>query len=178
MSNAIYLAASLPMLQFGEPPPFRVDEFCFRCQGVMSENELADLIAILQGKPGSHSFTIAYHACDTQIRNATAKIRATSWGAEARYQERMHSGFDVALSRKVSEAMGKGNPLEREEDLARARWWVADELAGYGEFSMAHVYAFAVKLQINERFSSFDAEVGKSVIEKAIQANDRAVVQN
>jgi hypothetical protein len=89
----------------------------------------------------------------------------------------MHPGFDVALSRKVSDALAKANPLEREEELDRARWWVADQLAGIGEFSLSHVLAFAVKLKINERFSRFDTVAGNAVIEKVIQANDRAVVQ-
>lgn len=177
MSNAIYLVASLPMLQFGEQPPFKVEEFRFRCQGVLTDSELADLDAVLHGEPGGDDFGIAYHAADTQIRNATAKGRAAQWGSEARYTERMHPGFDVALSRKVSDALAKANPLEREEELDRARWWVADQLAGISEFSLSNVLAFAVKLKINERFSRFDTVAGNAVIEKVIQANDRAVVQ-
>lgn len=177
MSNAIYLAASLPLLQFGEQPPFRVEDFRFRCQGVLSAEEFSNLESIIGGEPGNHEYTVAYHACEMQIRNATAKARAAQWGSEARVTERMHQGFDVALSRKVAEALGKSNPMEREEDLARARWWVADQLVGYGELSMAHVYAFAVKLKINERFAALNDAAGNAMIDKVIQANDRAVVQ-
>jgi hypothetical protein len=178
MSNAIYLVASLPMLQFGEPPPFKSEDFRFRCQGILSDTELADLDAILNGIPGSHPFVVAYEACESQIRNATARARSIQWGSEARFTERMHPGFDVALSKRVVDALGKPNPLEREEELARTRWWVADQLVGCGEFSMAHVYAFAVKLMINERFFHFDLVKGNAVIEQVIQENDRAVVQN
>lgn len=178
MSNAVYLAASLPLLQFGEQPPFKVEDFRFRCQGVMSDGELADLDAVLAGEAGQSDFSTALYACETQIRNATSKARATQWGSEARVQERMHPGFDVALSRKIVDALARSNPLEREEELEKARWWAVDELVGYGEFSMAHVYGFAVKLKINERLARFDASVGNDVIEKVIQANDRAVVQN
>lgn len=177
MSNAIYMVASLPLMQFGEQPPFKLEEFRFRCQGVLSDTELADFDAILQGEPGNHPFGIMYHACETQIRNATAKNRALQWGSEARFTERMHPGFDVALSRMVSDALGRNTPLEREEELDKARWWVAEQIAGIGDFSMAHVYAFAIQLKINERYASFDTEIGNQVIDKVIQANDREVVQ-
>ena len=177
MSNAIYLAASLPMLQFGEQPPFSVEDLLFRCQGVLSDDEYSALQALLAGRPASDSFTQAWYALETQIRNATGKARVAAWGGEARITELMHSGFDVALSRRVTEALGKNNTWEREEELARARWWAADELSGYQGPSLSQVFAFAVKLQINERFARFDKEVGNAVIEKVIQANDRAVGQ-
>jgi hypothetical protein len=177
MSNAIYLAASLPLLQFGEQPLFRLEDFLFRCQGVLSAEEYLNLKCVVNGEPGNHAFTVAFHACDTQIRNATAKARVAQWGGEARYTERMHAGFDVALSRRVAEAMAKSNPLEREEDLDRARWWAADQLAGYEGMSLATIYAFAVKLKINERYAALNDADGKLAIENVIQANDRAAAQ-
>jgi hypothetical protein len=176
MNDATYLIASFPMLRFGDAPPFSVDTLRYRCQGVLNDEAFADLNAVLQGTPGNHPFTAEYHARDTQIRNAAAKVRAAAWGSEARYTEKMYSGYDVGLSRMVSEALARSNPLETEEGLAKARWQLVDELVGLDTFTLAHLYAYAVQLQINERFARLNTDAGEAAIEKFIQANDRSVV--
>jgi len=74
----------------------------------------------------------------------------------------------------VSDALLRTNPLEREHELDKARFWLVDELSGVGGFTMAHVYAYAIKLMICERWSRLSPEAGDASLMKVINENDLA----
>jgi hypothetical protein len=125
-----YLVASLPTLVLGEAPPFRGEEFLFRLQGVLDEDERAQAAAILEGRPVSGSaFADAWQARETQLRNAVARARAAARNLELRGSMRPHEGFDVGIAQMVTDAFGRSDPLERELELDRCRWHTAEDLA-------------------------------------------------
>ena len=85
MSNAVYLVSSLPTLQFGDTPPFSLDEFRRQCEGVISAYEMEALEALLAGKSHSDSFVSAYFARETLLKNIAGKMRASAWDSDIRF---------------------------------------------------------------------------------------------
>lgn len=177
MSNALYLTASLPMLKLGDQPPMTMEDLRYRCTGVMSDKELAAFDALIAGEDSDEPFVAAYYAHDIQLKNVAGRLRAQAWGPETRFSERSFSGYDVTFAKMVSDAFAKADPLEREMDLDRARFWLVDQLAGVCEDTMETVYAFAVKLMICERWSRISEEAGNAAVIQVINDNDPAFKQ-
>jgi len=173
--SATFLLSSLPVLELGSAAPFSVEEYRRRCDGVEGLS-LSDFDAVAAGVAGSHPFTAAYANVLTEIKNATAALRASKWeGENIRLSERSYSGYHVNLHAKLADAMTLQNPLEREIALERARWQITEELSGIDYFSEAKLYAYIVKLQINNRLASLTEDAGKTAVENFIKANDHEV---
>ena len=71
----------------------------------------------------------------------------------------------------------EANPMEKEQDIARARFWLVDNLAGVGEGTIKHVYAYAIKLKICERWAGINEIAGDKAVINVINANDPAFRQ-
>ncbi|GHV16568.1 hypothetical protein AGMMS49938_16690 [Fibrobacterales bacterium] len=172
--SATYILSSLPTLEFGAKPPFSVSEYRYKCEGMDGVN-LSDFDSVAEGVAGEHPFTRDYANALTEIKNATAALRASKWeGENIRVTERSYLGYHNDLRQKLAEAINIQNPYERELALEKARWQITEELTGVEYFSEAKIYAYIVKLQINSRLSAFNNEQGKEAIEDFIKANDRA----
>ena len=170
MGDYTYLVASLPALSLEAPPPFSPDEFRFACQGVLSDEDLAELDLLLAGRAaeGRTAFSQAWAAADAQIRNSTAKARAAKLGVEANGFLRSHSGYAVWLDKDVSDALAKANPLAREAGLDAARWKFVEELAQADPFGRPAVLAFAVKLMLAARWAALDEAAGRERLEDLV----------
>ncbi|MCX7819889.1 MAG: DUF2764 domain-containing protein [Kiritimatiellae bacterium] len=156
-----YFAASLPALVFNSPPPMSVEQFRAAAARLLTPADRATLDALLEGAPSEHPFVAEWRARDTQLRNAVARARAAAAGIEARPFLHEHTGWDVALERSVMDAMGRPTPLERELELDRCRWHLAEDLARFRPFDLEGVLAYALKLRILERWSRMDADAGR-----------------
>ncbi len=176
MNNAVYISASLPFLRFGDTPPFSLSELRSRCESVLSEEELAAFDALLGGEPCDDPFISAYRDHEIQLKNILGHARASAWGQDVRFTERPFRGYDVTFAKMVTDAYAKPNPLEREEELDRVRFWLVDQLASE-EGSLASLYAFAVKLGICERWAKISPEAGNAAVLKVINDNDPAARQ-
>jgi hypothetical protein len=167
-----YLVASLPMLFPGDPPPFGVADFLFRCSGVLSPEHLRTLEHLLAGRTGEddHAAARDWAARDTQLRNAVAQARATAWQADAKPHLRPHPGFDGLVRDGVEDALTKPTPLERERALDRCRWRILDEIALRDPFGMGTVVAFAMKLQIAGRWAALTVDAGQAALESRLEA--------
>lgn len=177
MSNAIYILSSLPMLQFGDVPPLSMAEFRGRCDSMMTEDEIAALDALLSGEECDVPYVKAYQDRENQMKNVSGKLRAQAWGPEVRFTERPYSGYDVTFAKMVADAFNKADPLEKEQEIDKARFWLADALAGVDDASMDNVFAFAIKLQICERWARLNDKAGDAAVINVINANDPAFVQ-
>ena len=168
-----YLVASLPHLALGEPPPFSSEEFRFHCQGPLRDEDLEELILVLDGRAseGRSAFSRRWFSIDAQIRNAVARARATERGVDARGYLRDHPDFDSFVAKAVSDAYGRHNPLERERALDECRWHSLGQLALEETFGLSAVLAFAVKLQIAERWSAISKGPGRERFDHLVAAN-------
>ena len=177
MSSPAYLMASLPMLQLGDVPPLSMAEFRGRCEGVLDAPELEALDALLAGTECDDEFVREYQSRETQMRNVSGRLRAQAWGPEVRFAERSFSGYDVTFAKMIQDAFMKSSPLEKEQDIDRARFWLVDALAGVGEGTVKHVYAYAIKLRICERWAGMNEAAGDKAVINVINANDPAFKQ-
>jgi len=164
----LYLAASLPTLSWGAPPPYRVQDFRFRTEGVLSDADQAELERVLDGPPehGTSSAARTGFDLDSQLRNAAANIRATRHGVAPRSAPENPRSASPFAVRQVTEAYAKSNPLERERVLDQTRWNALDELAGGAPFGFAAVLAHGLKLQLLERWTRVEATSGHAALER------------
>lgn len=177
MSSPAFLMASLPMLDLGDVPPLSMAEFRGRCEGVLDAPELAALDALLAGEESEDEFVQAYQSREIQMKNVSGRLRAQAWGPDVRFSERSFAGYDVTFAKMIQDAFSKSNPMEKEMDIDRARFWLVDALAGVGEGTVQHVYAYAIKLQICERWSRLNEKAGDEAVINVINANDPAFKQ-
>lgn len=166
-----YLAASLPTLVFGAPPPYGVAEFRASCEGVLSREDLASLDALIAGEPAPGCrFVSEWQARETQLRNGVVRARAAHLGVEARPYLHDHAGWDTGVAKAVSDAFSKPNPLERELELDRCRWRTAEDLARFAPFGVEAVLSFAVRLGIAERWAGLAEAAGIQRVEAFVGA--------
>ena len=170
MGGYTYLVASLPALSLEAPPPFSPEEFRFRCQGVLADEDLAELDLLMAGRAeeGRTEFSRAWAAADAQVRNAAAKARAGKLGVEAKGYLRSHPGYAVWLDKEAGDALAKASPLARETGLDAARWKFAEELAQEDAFGLPAVLAFAAKLALASRWAALNEEAGRKRLEELV----------
>jgi len=167
-----YIVASLPSIELGHAPPVSKDEFLLQCQGVLSEEKLREVDAILNDRieECASGYGCDLVSAETQLRNAIARMRASKRNMDARPFIREHSNFYGWVEKLAGDAFTRENPRERELALDHARWHIAEELAGVEPFSFGRVLAFAVKVRIAERWAQMDEEAGKQNVEQFIEA--------
>ena len=165
--NYYYLIASLPMLVPGRAPSLTEPEFLAVCRDQLTLADFEVLAGFLASGAGTdrHPFLHAWSERETRLRNAVARTRAARKGVEAGACLRPVAGFDVYTERAVEEAFARSSPAEREAELDRYRWRVADELAGLDPFAFAALLAYAVKRRLAERWSRLEAETGRKRME-------------
>lgn len=165
-----YIVASLPHIELGSAPPLGGDDFLRQCQGVLGEDKLAEIEAVLDGRieECGSGYGCELVSAETQLRNAIARIRAQKEGVDPRGFMREHADFKGWIEKLATNAFTRDNPRERIMALDHARWRIADELAGIEHFSFGSVLAFAVKLRIAIRWHELDKQRGSERIEEFI----------
>ena len=175
-----YLVSSLPALSLEMPPPFAPDEFRFKCQGVLSTADLAELNLLLAGKSaeGRTAFSKAWAGGDAQIRNTAAKARGAKLGVEAKPFLKSHPGYAVWLDKEVTDALAKASPLAREMGLDLARWKFVEDLARADASGLPAVLAFAVKLMLATRWSAMKEEAGRERLDQLVSQLEENAAQS
>lgn len=180
MADYSYLTSSLPALSLEAPPPFSPEEFRFKCQGVLSGADLAELDGVLAGRAGEGqtAFSRAWSGGDAQIRNTAAKARGAKLGVEAKPFLKSHPGYAVWLDKEVGDALAKASPLAREMGLDRTRWIFVEELALADASGLPAVLAFAVKLMLAARWSAMQEEAGRERLEQLVSQLEENAAQS
>jgi hypothetical protein len=168
-----YFAASLPTLRFGAPPPMAVAAFADAARTNLAADDFAALDAALAGRDGP-GFAGAWHALDSQLRNAVARARASRRGGDASKWLRPHAGWSAAAEQGVAAAFQEADPLKRHLALERLRWDLAGEAAGLDPFSAAAVCAYGVRLAILEGLATIDADAGLERLQSAAKGRTPA----
>ncbi len=168
-----YLASSLPSISLDQKPAISLDEFRSSCSDQLSADDANALNCVLDfnSERVDHPFVNCWTARETQLRNASARLRAMKNGNDAIDFLREHTGFDVGIEDRVEEAFNQSNPLKRERALDTIRWRILDELSGTDPFSSDAVLAYAVKLSLSERWAIMDQDAGQAKINVAITSS-------
>ncbi len=165
-----YFAASLPSLVFSGPPSMTMERFLGLCRQHLAPADFEALDALLTDRPSEARFVVEWRTRETQLRNAVARARAARLGVEARPWQKDHPGWDVALERAAMDAMGRATPLERELELDRVRWGVAEELARFRPFDLEAILVYALHLRIAERWDRMNADEGRRRLDELVAA--------
>jgi hypothetical protein len=170
MKKHWYLVASLPCVHIGEKPAMDTVAFRAACAGQLSDAEAADVEAVLENREPQAGGppAVQWWNSEVQLRDAVVRVRAKNRGADSGHFLCAHDGFSVSIEKAVTDAYTRANPLEREMELDRARWVLADELALTDPFGFPGILAFAVKVRIAERWAQMDEEAGKEKVEELI----------
>lgn len=168
MNNHWYLISSLPLLRIGEKPP--VDAALFRdaCAAECSAGELAAIEAALESRQPPAGPAADWWNRETQLRNALLRLRGKQAGVDPTRFFHPHQGFSVWVETLATDAFTRANPLEREMEIDRARWALADEQAIAHPFGFPALLAYAVKLRIALRWAGMDDETGREQVEQLI----------
>lgn len=175
-----FLVSSLPGLSLSAKPELSLDAFCSTCSDHLSERDQQALDAVLtklKDPSLAHPFVRDWVARETQLRNASARLRAAKRQEDAGAFIKSHTGFDVGIEDQVEEAFNQTSPLDRERALDELRWRILDELAGTEPFGGGTVLAYGLKLQMAERWAAMDAEQGQLRIGEALEKRPHAEVK-
>lgn len=167
-----YLVATLPHLTLDGVLPFSAQEFGAMCEGVLSEEELADIRILLGLDEGAPQTAVVrqWQAQSKLLNQEVARTRADTAGADLKIVQ----AYTGVVEPGVAHAFSASNPGARELELDKLCWSLADELAVDESFGFAAVVTFAVKLTLAARWAALDAREGEVKLEKLI--SDAAIV--
>lgn len=150
------------MLSFGAPPPFPAAEFEASAETALSAKDFAAVRALGSGEECAHPWVRAYRNAETQVRNCVARERAARLGGDVDAERftRQHTGWSCEIERTVQDAFREPDPAARHRALARLRWNLAEDAAGFDFSAIDAILAFRVKLGILEDLAKADAEKG------------------
>ncbi|MFO7718215.1 MAG: DUF2764 family protein [Thermodesulfobacteriota bacterium] len=169
-----YLAASLPELTLGQPPPMGLGTFTAQCQGVLEAPALWDVQQLVQGDFLELSTTPGqkWQALETQIRNETATALRPN-------QDLTHPffiGYSVFVRDCVRRAFDAATPLERERILDRGRFALLADLAGHDPLGLSRIVSFAGQLRLVHRWAVWDQETGRERFDEMVATVAEAVL--
>ena len=165
-----YLASSLPLLVFGDPPATSLKDFVFSCMGVLTAEDYEDMQCLAEARPEDTTtpFGRRWCALETQLRNAVATHRAAHWHVDTRSAQRTHAGYSVFLERPVPDAFPKENPVEAQKAPDRAPWQLLDDLCAEDPFGSPAVLGHAVRLRLAERWANMREDSGREQLETLV----------
>ncbi|MBN2281504.1 MAG: DUF2764 family protein [Candidatus Marinimicrobia bacterium] len=153
MDKYYYIAAQLPFLQLNSNTDFNQKKFFYEMEKWLSDQELRQLeeADISRTKPQSSDSGIVtqYQEFETSLRQELAVWR------KARKE-----GYEHKTTLLPQNLLKEGNPLEIEKKLLQFRWDYLDDLGLDHYFDWEFLVLYNYKLQLLERFRSFDKEKG------------------
>lgn len=169
MTQYYYLVASLPLLFFGDPPPFSSRVWLDMCREQVAAGDHALLTRIsfdtLDTRRGDPAVWQAYSSWETALRNELAGQRAQRLGLSPDPFLR-DASFFTGLPAMAKEALSAGTPLAVESALDRRRWAYIDELEVGTQFDLGRLVAYRLKLSLLERRARFRPEPGRAAFTK------------
>lgn len=168
-SYYIYLLASLPMLHFGNKPPFSFERFLEICKDKISEDDI-NLIKLIREDyacAGLQPTLKKWHVFDTALRNELVKIRAGRKHLDPLKYTRGEDYIEAYISHIAMNAHRNPSILEAERALDQDRWRKLDELAVGRYFDLDVLIVYALKLLILERWERINS-ADKSLLLKEV----------
>lgn len=178
--NYYYLAASLPALSISVKPSITMEEFRSAAMDNLSPSDiraLKELDSIWEIEP-SDPFVVKWKEKEASLRNSLTRIRANSLQRDPAPYIREPDNYDAESERCAEEAAARNNPLEKEQLIDHCRWNALDDMAGLNEFSTSAILAYAVKLQIAQRWGQMDKESGLDAANGVISQTETSEPEN
>lgn len=168
----VYLAASLPALQFGAKPPFSFAHFLEICQDKIPAADLEVLCsASIDGEyayRGSQETLKKWQAFDTGLRNELARIRAERKKIDPLKYQRKSEFIEPYFTRAALSAVRNASILEAEKALDQERWRALEDLSVGHYFDLDFLVVYAQKLLILERWEHIRSAEKAGLLKEAI----------
>ena len=197
MNLYISLVSSLPLLRMTEAPLVSYAKFMSDCSGML-DNKHLDLLRRFPLVPGLRpgqktqdgvpddpgaleafiaefpkgSLAREYLCFESALRHSAMKLRAAKLGAAFAAPKPGFVFFDPEADRMVRAAFAAPNPVERERILDTARWNKLDELEvkNRTRFNFDTVCAYAIRIQIAEKWAARSAGNSAEGLDKTVSA--------
>jgi hypothetical protein len=167
-----YLISSLPMLQFGGKPAFSFDRFIEMCEGLIPDEDLAQVKqcagdAFLQKAPSQPALA-QWAAFETGLRNELVRLRAVRKKIDAQKYLRPDGSGDVAMYHIAMNSHRIPSLVESEKFLDRERWHRLEELSFGHYFDCDALIVYALKLRILLRWEIIDRADKQEALERIL----------
>lgn len=168
MRQYYYLVSSLPMLEFGAKPPLSYKDFIRCCQGQLASSDMnvIERTTILPYEDIEDPYPALreWKRFDTGLRNELARFRAGKRSKDPAQYIRGEDSSEAFVSGFAHWAVSQDSPIESELYLDRIRWERIEELQMGHYFDIDCLIAYALKLQILERWQTINSGSGMQVI--------------
>ena len=161
-SSRYYLVSSLPLLRFGKNPAMPTQDFLPECKKWMSPQEYR---VLQKADIDSSKVLVDTNPILTQWRMQDSFLRDDL--SRARHIAQNTSGEKLPVS--MLSVFAQETPLLMEKEFARKQWYVLDELELGHYFDINILIVYFLKLQILERFATFNKDEGMKVFNSACE---------
>lgn len=157
-----YLVSSLPLLQFDDKPGIIKKEFLSECGKWVNLPEFKILQAVdidsFKMPSGNKQIIRQWKKLDSSLRDDLSKARRIRQDAD-----------DEKLPASMLSVFDKETPFLMEKEFARKQWVILDELELGHYFDINILIIYFLKLQILERFATFNKDEGMRVFKEACE---------
>lgn len=173
MREYYYLVASLPMLEFGTKAPILYQDFISQCKGQLSADDM-EIIGRASIAPCEHTGDTSptlkeWKRFEFSLRNEIARYRANKFSKDPFRHIRGEGYPDPFTAGFAQWALNQDSPIDAELSLDRARWDMIEGLKKGHYFDIDFLVAYALQLQILERWQRINSENGMEVLEGLIE---------
>ena len=152
-----YLVSSLPMLNFSQHLPFRLEDFFVKCKNLIPEKEFE----ILRSACSQESYLLdtanldtlkKWTVFETSLRNELVRARAGRKKTDPLKFIRLPDAPEAQVSHVATVAYRNSSILEAEKILDQERWNFLEFLSFGHYFDFDCLLIYALKLKILERW--------------------------
>ncbi|MFH1655262.1 MAG: DUF2764 family protein [Candidatus Omnitrophota bacterium] len=165
-----YLAASLPMLEFGLMPPISYEDFLVRCKEQFSDSDMRIIERSTIEPPkttqDNFAFLQEWKEFDLALRNELVWLRAAKKGKDALSYIRAEEYRNPFTGYFAQQVYNQDSVLEAERLLDRIRWEKIEDLKVGHFFDIEFLASYALELQILERWKKINQEEGVNILEE------------
>jgi len=160
-----YFAATLPMLDFDGPPPLGMEAFLQSAERMLSAGDYRQVLSAVTSTSlfAPIAFLRAWQEFELHLRNEQVASRAADLHKDPQDFIRGDKGYEPRVHQAVAAAAKAEHPLAGERIFDRLRWQQLDEMLLGHYFDLEFLIAYAVKLQILERYHKISGDRGREI---------------
>lgn len=165
-----YLAASLPLLEFGLTSPITYEDFLVRCREQLSDSDMGIIerstIEPQKTTQDNFAFLQAWKEFDLALRNELVWLRAAKKGKDALNYIRIEEYRNPFAGNLAHLVFNQDSVLEAERLFDQIRWEKIEDLKVGHFFDIEFLASYALELQILERWKKINPEEGVKILEE------------
>jgi len=164
MDTHYYIVSQLPMLFFGKETSITKDVFLEEARKWMSDSEFDKL-----SSADVNNFSVSKK--DSRVLQQYKNFESGLRSDIASWRDAQKRDLDYKPTTFSPSILKEGNPLEAELKLMEIRWNFLDELEREHDFDLGTLILYYLKLQLLQRFFTFDKEQGLNKFQKLYEVN-------